>query len=97
MIYRDSRRKRLLPVMLVMSTLINPPRERNVWMNPQSDDWFRPADSTFTQEHGKRIFVSQRLHLRLFLMKSNMRHSKAKSRSNEEEFSNDTLLPCLYV
>ena len=97
MIYRDSRRKRLLPLMLVMSTLINPLGERNIWMNPQSDDWFRPADSTLTQEHGKRIFVSQRLQLRLFLIKSNMRHSNAKSRSCEEEFRNDTLLPCLYV
>lgn len=48
--YRDRRRKKLLLLMHMMSTLINPPRERNVWMNHQSDDWFRLADSTFTQE-----------------------------------------------
>ena len=48
--YRGCRRKKLFLFMLAMSTLINPPRERNIWMNPKSDDWFRMADSSFTQE-----------------------------------------------
>ena len=48
--YRGRRRKKMFLFMLAMSTLINPPRERNIWMNPKSDDWFTMVDSTFTQE-----------------------------------------------
>ena len=48
--YRNCRRKKLLLLALTMMTLINPPRQRNLWMNHQSDDWFRMADSTFTPE-----------------------------------------------
>ena len=48
--YRGCRRKKLFLFMLAMSTLINRPRKRNIWMNPKSDDWFRMSDSTFTQE-----------------------------------------------
>ena len=36
--YRNCQRKKLLLLTLTMMTLINPPREINLWMNPQSDD-----------------------------------------------------------
>lgn len=40
-------------------TLINPPRARNLWINPQPDDWFRMAaflrhfESTTTFKHAQ--------------------------------------------
>lgn len=49
--YRNCQRKKLMFLMLTMMTLVNPPscmRERNIWMKPQSDDWFRMANSSFT-------------------------------------------------
>ena len=39
--YHDYGTKKQLLLKLAMTTLINPPRKKNVWMNPKSDNWFK--------------------------------------------------------
>ena len=96
--YRNCRREKLLLLMLTMMTLINPPRERNLWMNPQSDDWFRMGDSTFTPEQWYENFrVTNTFTFVLGEIEHKIaRHSDAQSCFSKEEVSNDTLLPRFY-
>ena len=47
-------------IMLSIITLINPPRDRNCWMRPNSDDWFILADSTFKREQWYENFRDTR-------------------------------------
>lgn len=54
------RRKQLLLIMLSIITLMNPPRDRNCWMRPNSDDWFILADSTFKREQWYENFRDTR-------------------------------------
>ena len=71
--YRGCHRKKLLILMLAMSTLINPPRERNVCLNLKSDDWFTMVDSTFTQEQRYKNFRVTKNTFTFILGESNMK------------------------
>ena len=91
------RRKQLLLIMLSIITLINPPRDRNCWMRPNSDDWFILADSTFKREQWYENFRDTRDTFTIIL--NEIEHDIAKQDTPMRKavpMRNDSLLLCFY-